>query len=127
MKKNILIFLAGMLSCFVILVAIGKNVKLKSKTPVVQESNSSLTLLDEPGDCVQVRDFRVIEVMPSGDALAEGFNNGFFEVLFLKQEGKAYYEGQVIPVPEDKCARQIGIYKQKKYGSSKTLAVIEIQ
>ena len=48
-------------------------------------------------------------------------------VLFLCDEGKSYYDDQVIKVPEGKCAKQIGTFKYStKAGFDKTVPIVSI-
>ncbi len=102
----------GMVLMFVILVIIGKA------------SNSGVTMFQEPGEIVKSDAFEVFQVLPSGDALAhaqeklpsfdedkDNYINKFITVLLPANEGKTYYDDQMITIPEGKCARQIGVYR----------------
>lgn len=129
MKKNILIFVAGMVTAVVILYIIASCIEPKTKSIGGRsyQERAGVTLFDEPGDCVECQEFEVFQVLPSGDALADGKLSSL-DVLFLEQDGKSYYDGQVIRVPEGKCARQIGVYRyESKGGFDRTVPIVEIR
>lgn len=88
------------------------------------------TMLTTPGECVSNKQFEVIKVYNSGDALAAeiyelDFGTGL-EVMFLNDGSKSYYDGQIITIPEGKCARQIGVYRYKDYDGTKTVPIVKI-
>lgn len=78
-----------------------------------------LTLFEQPGDCISSKDFKVTNVDEQGNAFARERDNDRYEsyfgmtVLFLAEEGKSYYDEQIIRIPKGKCVKQLGIYKYK--------------
>ena len=65
-------------------------------------------------------------VSESGDALAQT-RFGDIVVLFLNEEGKSYYDGQDIDIPDGKCAKQIGIFRyEANSGMEKTVPIVRI-
>lgn len=96
------------------------------------ESNSGITLFDEPGECVSRNDFEVQKVLDSGDAIALEITDNLdgyvftsdLEVLILAQEDSHFYNNQIVKAPQGKCARQIGTYKFQQYGNTKVIPII---
>ncbi len=92
------------------------------------KKNPGMTFFDKPGDCVSRKNFEVQQVLESGDAIAREINktiSGYvftsdLEVLILAEEGRNFYNNQIVKAPKGKCARQIGNYK---YGR-KTIPII---
>ena len=73
---------------------------------------------------------KVIQVMSDRSALALPSVHGVpipdQAVLLLPLKAGCYYDGQVVPIPEDKVMRQIGIYRyQNKEGLMKTVPVVK--
>lgn len=81
--------------------------------------NSRKLMFDKPGACVSRKDFQVQEVLESGDAIALEIKETYYdlvitsdlEVLILAQEGKNFYDKQIVKTPKGKCARHVGNYK----------------
>lgn len=81
--------------------------------------NSRKIMFDKPGACVSRKDFQVQEVLESGDAIAFEIKETYYdnvitsdlEVLILAQEGKNFYDKQIVKAPKGKCARHVGNYK----------------
>ncbi len=69
------------------------------------------TVTREKGEQVGGDAFKVRKVLDNGDALAWDCHNYSVTALFPSQDGKEYYDGQIIRIPAGKCARQIGVYK----------------
>lgn len=95
-----------------------------------------LSLFEQPGDCISSKDFKVTKVDEQGNAFARERDNDRYEsyygmtVLFLAEEGKAYYDEQIIKIPKGKCVKQLGIYKYKlsEYSSDqKTIPAVAIR
>lgn len=68
------------------------------------------------GEVVTRKPLKVQEVLDNGDALAEEYDVELevavgIKVLLPKQDGKEYYDDQIIKMPAGKCARQIGVYR----------------
>lgn len=106
----------------------------KSGNVSTSKSNSGKTLFNKPGDCVSRKNFEVQEVLESGDAIAleirESFDGYVFtsdlEVLIQANEGSNFYNNQIVKIPNGKCARQIGNYRYKMYGSTKVIPIVAI-
>lgn len=129
--KKIWVFIAGvgtgMVLLFGILIIIAKV------------NNSGVTVFEEPGEVIEGDAFEVFQVLPSGDALAwgqekfstdrNGKNNyisNHVVVLLPSNEGKMYYDDQLIIIPEGKCAKQIGVYKYTNRAGESTVPIVGI-
>lgn len=101
----------------------------------VSKGNSGITMFDKPGECVSRKNFKVKEVLQSGDAIAKEIRDASFgyvhtsdlEVLMLAKDGDTFYDNQIIQVPNGKCARQIGTYRYQQYGDTKVIPIVDIQ
>lgn len=101
---------------------------------VNSNSNKGLTFFEEAGECISVNSFRVFQVFDSGTALASErrpvgciIGGGEITVLFVPQDGKAYYDDQIINVPSGKCVKQIGTFRYPTAsGFEKTVPVVDI-
>lgn len=108
---------------------------IKSVETITATINSGKTLFEKPGDCVSKKNFEIQKVLESGDAIALEImesNSGYvftsdLEVMLLAQDGKTFYNNQVVKVPQGKCARQIGSYKYQQYGHTKVIPIVEIK
>lgn len=126
MGKNVLIFIAGVVTGALLLVIIAMIVT--KNDPV----DDGITLFETEGDCVSDNSFEVFQVLDSGDALASEFKPGSsiatgITVLFFNDGTKSYYDDQIIKVPSGKCAKQIGVFKyNSKGGREKTVPIVEI-
>lgn len=102
-----------------------------------ENSNSDdpgISMFDSPGEKMELKSFRVFQVLSDGSALAESskkikvdyrsdYSNPI--VYFLPEEGVAYYDDQEIRIPTNKVARQIGIYKYTTKGNTlKTVPIV---
>ena len=105
----------------------------KSDTAVADQNNSGKTLFDKPGECVSRKNFKIKEVLESGDAIALEIKEVIYgsvftsdlEVLILAQDDSNFYDNQIVKAPKGKCARQIGNYKyQQQYGDTKVIPII---
>ena len=108
------------------------GVESKSNKTIAAKNNSGKTLFDKPGECVSRKNFEVQKVLESGDAIALEITETIsghvltsdLEVLILAQEGSNFYNNQIVKAPQGKCARQIGNYKYKSYGTTKVIPII---
>ena len=129
MKKWV-VFLLGMIAggvltfVMMLVLAIGANT-----------SSNGMTLFDEPGECLSTGSFEIMQVIDDGVALANEIDkvrssyntHTDLLVLLVNDEGKLYYDDQVINVPNGKYARQIGVYKYPtKLGFEKTVPIVKI-
>lgn len=88
---------------------------------------NGVTLFENPGECISADEFRVIQVLGWGDALATAgrFVSGT-TVLFLAEDG-VYYDDQIIKIPHGKCAKQVGTFRYRTNADrSKTVPVVRI-
>lgn len=125
--KSILTFLGGLVTgvvlTFVFLIFLGLAQAYSGST------NKDLTLFDGPGQELRATEFKVFQVLPDGAALANiaDGENRWTTVLFLPDEGVAYYDDQRIHVPAGKRAMQIGTYRYvTPRDFVKTVPVVEI-
>ena len=91
-----------------------------------------VTFFDEPGDIINERHFRVIQVLTDDAALVMGetSEDDFLGTVFAitNGDGKYYYDNEQIKVPKGKVVRQIGIYKYPtKKERIKTVPIIAIR
>ncbi|MBQ5606327.1 MAG: hypothetical protein IIU87_03855 [Prevotella sp.] len=97
------------------------------------KGNDGLTWFEEPGEVVDVKSYRVFQVIGDDAALVEGQTYENREIytgavyLLINEEGKYYYDEEIIRVPDGKVVRQVGIYKYPtKSDFIKTVPIIEI-
>lgn len=128
--KKVLIFIAGVVTGVVLMFAIAAFIS-SGDSSNGESSNNGITFFEKEGDCISENNFEVFQVLDSGDALANeidefSMSTGLM-VLFLCDEGKSYYDDQVIKVPKGKCAKQIGTFKYStKAGFDKTVPIVDI-
>lgn len=121
--KFILGVVVGFILCFVLLFFIGNR-----------SNGNGLTLFDEPGESISTKSFKVVQVDDDGNALAmekSGYSENTYlgmVVLFLAEEGKSYYDDQIITIPAGMCARQLGTYRYFSNGGElKTVPAVAIR
>ena len=118
--KGVLLFLGGMVTMLAILLIIG----LFSGS-----SNNGITWLEEKGECITKSSIEVFQVLEPGMALANTKSEyGYMGkvVLIINNDGKAYYDEQIISPTQKGCIRQVGIYEYqtKKDKFWKTVPVV---
>lgn len=90
--------------------------------------DDGLTLFKEPGDIVNVKSFKVIQVIGEDAALAIGKSQyGYHGAAYLltNDDDKYYYDEEIVNVPKSKIARQVGIYRYpNKDNMIKTVPVV---
>ena len=119
-------FLAGIVVTFLVLVVIA----------LAKQSSDGLigaTMFDKPGQAVEDREFKVMQVIQDNAALVNARSSDKYEwylgtlYVIINTEDEYYYDEQIIKVPRGKNARQVGIYKYTaKSGDYKTVPVIKI-
>ena len=94
--------------------------------------NDGITWFEKPGNVINVRSFKVFQVVAKDAALVYGVTQEEYDiysgaVYFLtKEKGKYYYDDEVVRVPEGKVVRQVGIYHyQTKLEVGKTCQLYE--
>ena len=121
--KFLLGVVVGFILCFVLLFFIGNR-----------SNGNGLTMFDEPGESISTKSFKVVQVDGAGNALAmekSGYSENTYlgmVVLFLAEEGKSYYDDQIITIPAGMCARQLGTYRYfSNAGELKTVPAVAIR
>ena len=125
--KKFLTFLLGVvvgaLLTFAVLFYIGNR-----------SNGNGLTMFDEPGESISTKSFKVVQVDGDGNALAmekSGVSENTYlgmVVLFLAEEGKSYFDDQIITIPAGMCARQLGTYRYFTNGGAlKTVPAVAIR
>ena len=150
--KNIPIYIAGVLTGVVltILITILLGPNNNENTPI--EKLQGITLFDEPGDIIEATQFKVFQVVDSGAALAFSINIGKESaaslndkikdlpsavhmlidafvppvVMLINDEGKLYYDDQIIKVSREQSARQMGVYQYSTESGYKTVPIVKI-
>jgi hypothetical protein len=118
-------FATGVVVTFVVLLIIGL-----AQNPAAFQG---VTNFEEQGDIVHEKSFEVMRVIADNAALVHGkkypSSTFYLGTLYLlrNNEGKYYYDDEIIKVPVGKVVRQTGIYKyQTKSEDYKTVPIIEI-
>lgn len=123
--KSILIYVGGIVTGIILTFAFFFFVALG--TP----PDENVVLFEKPQQEINVKSFKVKQVLPDGSALAT-VNDTFdidhigMVVLFLADEGISYYDEQIINVPTGKRVMQIGTYKYDMRSVGKTVPIVEI-
>lgn len=129
--KKVFVYLAGV-ATGVLLTFAGALVM----TRLTSSSDDGLQLFEKEGQCMDNSSFRVIQVLETGDALANSYLGAdtvslftpSIIVLLLNDNGEVYYDDQVVEVPEGKCAKQVGVFKyQTRIGEYKTVPAVSIR
>lgn len=129
MKKNILIFIAGMITMFIIILLIG----------IVNQYGGDgypgLTIFEEDGACIDsAKQIEIFQTLEPDIALAHTQKKKYdyfvdeILVLMLGDENTHFYDKQRIIIPNGKCAKQVGTYQyEAKNGVMKTVPAVEIK
>lgn len=89
-----------------------------------------LTIFPEKGECIETKtDIKIFQVLEPNIALAEtGEYSNRIMLLLVNDDGKSFYDDQMVKVPKGKCAKQIGTYKYTtKVGFDKTVPAVVIE
>lgn len=123
MVKNVLIYLAGVVTGLVLLPILA----------ALYSNSSDMILFDEEGDCISSNSFEIFQVLDNGNALAteiypdHSIATGI-DVVFLGNKKASYYDSQIIEIPQGKCAKQIGVFKYKtRIGMDRTVPIVSIR
>ena len=82
---------------------------------------------EEPGETINEQCFKVFQVLEDNAALVHSCNSSVVVYLLVNNEGKYYYDEEVVNVPRNKIARQIGIYKYPTNNLKvKTVPIVQI-
>lgn len=124
--KKLLIYLLGVISgviitfIFAMLLSSGNG-----------DTNKDLTWFDKPGEVISEQSFEVFQVLDNHVALVHGKSTTDLYLgtvyLLTNNDGKYYYDKEIVKVPSDKVVRHVGIYKyQTNMNVMKTVPVIQI-
>ena len=95
-------------------------------------SGNGATYFEKPGQVIEGTSVQVFQVLEPGAALVHAQSDRsdlYLGAVYLitNDEGKYYYDDEIIKVPEDKVFRQVGIYKYPtKNDFEKTVPIIQI-
>lgn len=125
--KFILTYVAGIVTGCVLLFVIGCIINAKNSSAEKED----IVMFDSPRNAVPGKSFKVVQVLPDGNALASVDNvyddNFGVVVLFLGDESTSYYDDQKIEIPKGKVAKQIGNYSyMTRMKIEKTVPVVKI-
>lgn len=125
--KFILTYVAGIVTGCVLLFVIGCIINAKNSSAQKED----IVMFDSPRNAVPGKSFKVVQVLPDGNALARIDNvyddNFGIVVLFLGDESTSYYDDQKIEIPKGKVAKQIGNYSyMSRMNIEKTVPVVKI-
>ena len=99
---------------------------LSSQKETSVKENSGLTMFEQPGDVITEKSFKVIQALEQGAALADGEKEYMTTFLLVNDEGKYYYDHEIVKVPSGKVARQVGIFKYTSGGGlDRTVPVVK--
>lgn len=125
--KFILTYVAGIVTGCVLLFVIGCIINAKNSSAQKED----IVMFDSPRNAVPGKSFKVVQVLPDGNALASVDNvyddNFGVVVLFLGDESTSYYDDQKIEIPKGKVVKQIGNYSyMSRMNIEKTVPVVKI-
>ncbi|WP_288816741.1 hypothetical protein [uncultured Alistipes sp.] len=151
--KNLLIYIAGIVTGIVLSILISFLCITNKENPIEEEPG--ITMFDEPGDSIDANLFKVFQVINSKIALAfcvnelltpnvpdknlqsllnmlsqnlqnvQAVSQGTV-VLLINDEGKLYYDDEIIKVPQGQQAKQMGIYQYSTESGYKTVPIVKI-
>ena len=86
-----------------------------------------LTMLEKKGGCITSNNLEIFQNLTSGIALSYPVNNNTL-VLLIDENGRLFYDGEIVKNPTKKCAKQIGVYQyQTKAEIMKTVPAVIIE
>lgn len=94
--------------------------------------SEDVKLFDKPGEVIESPSFEVFQVIDESVALVHGKGNTYSihsgaVYVLTNDEGKLYYDDEIVKVPEGKVARQVGIFKYRTPADfEKTVPIIKI-
>lgn len=136
MKKNILLYFAGVLTGIVLtlltVILFAKSNLQNNNTPI--ETYPGITIFDQPTDTWEFSRFRVFQVIKDNMALADCYGDTTIgaavltgPTVLLIDEDKYYYDDEIIDVPQGMRAMHVGVFQyQTNQGTDKTVPVIKI-
>ena len=132
MKKNIFIFIAGMITTLLIEIIIGFIIGVTSQS---SGGYPGLTLFEQDSTCINAKQIKIFQTLEPNMALAHAitkpdaiFDENETLVLIIGDENVHYYDEQKIKIPTGKCAKQIGTYQYPtKQDIYKTVPAVKIK
>jgi len=131
MNKNWIYFIGGVVVGIILTIVtlffIGANIIQEQ-----EEEDQKTTMFEEPGDVIDVKSFKVFQVVEEGKALVHGeseSSSGLYigaVYMLTNDEGKLYYDDEILKVSKGKEARQIGIFEYKANLGQKTVPIVRI-
>lgn len=127
--KKALIFISGLISGFIVIGFLGYFYETNSKN-----EQANMTLFKQAGECISTKPFKIFQVIDKNHALAEELKGlGRYDiptetiVLFYNETANSFYDNQIIKIPKEYCAKQIGIYRyETNIGTHKTIPIVKI-
>lgn len=88
-------------------------------------------MFKEPGDIIDVKSFKVFQVLAQNAALVKGesYKDVYTGIIYLliNEEGIYYYDDQIVKAPKGTIVRQVGIYNYiTTENMKKTVPIIKI-
>ena len=128
--KSVFTFLLGLIAG-IIFMCIAADIPTTNN--VSDDTIPGLTLFEEKGDCISKKSIKIFQSLGTAGLGIDKGNSSFADiyngipVLIKSPNDKPFYDDQIVVIPKNKCARQIGIYQyettEKKW---KTVPVVEI-
>jgi hypothetical protein len=128
--KKWMIFVAGIVFGFALSFIIDKIVNNEASEPQPkekveakaeeepeqeEEEDDGIHYFEEPGDIIEGNSFKVFQVIAKDAALVRGKTeyDSYLGTIYLivNNEGKYYYDDEIVKIPTGKVLRQIGIYQ----------------
>lgn len=121
--KKIWVFVLGVIAGIVLTVLF---VIIAASTT---KQHSGLNMFENPGDCLisksQLKVFQVLEPGAALTMIKDDYSSAVY--LLVNDEGKTYYDDQIVKLPTNTCFKQIGTYQYStKDDRLKTVPVVQI-
>lgn len=93
------------------------------------KQRSGLSMFENPGDCLisksNLKVFQVLEPSAALTMIKDDYSSAVY--LLVNDEGKTYYDDQIVKLPTNTCFKQIGTYQYStKDDRLKTVPVVQI-
>ena len=131
MLNNILIFIAGIVTMFIIMILLGVAVNSSN-----DNGYPGLAIFEEEeGKCIGAKQIKIMQTLEPNIALAHAKTqpNAIYDpneilVLLIGDEKTNYYDDQQINIPKGMCAKQVGTYQyQSRELGMKTVPAVTIK
>ena len=123
--KKYLLFTGGCLTGAVLIMLFLVFIICATDSESDIEDSIGITMFEDPAGTVKEKTFQVLLTISTGEAIVRGGTGSSY--LLVNSEGKFYYEGKKIEVPEGKVVRQVGVYQYRKGSSSeKWVPIVKI-